>query len=666
MRRRTLAAIAIPLAAAGFAACGDSGNSTSASSNASGNGGSGTGGDIFAGGGQSEIVSIKITPENPMVDVVNGVIPAPVTFKAVGVTATGTEIDAIGSWSYDRGDVGTIGPANGAFSATGLRGGKGVVSFEAGSVKGTTTATVKLRYVDSSAGIDPGVMAQLENAQTPDPAMALLYPYNKTVFPRGLAGPIIQWSGGNVDDIYYIHASSPTFEYQAWRKVPPPSRFEMPAAPDNIWRKLTDSTEGAVEVSIARFDGAAAYAAPKQTWTIAPANLAGTIYYWEVNTGNVVRIKPGDTGPEYFIQKPEGVTCVACHSVSKDGQRIVASVQGGASPWATIDAANGQFLYNSGIPSGFQAISPNGSHVLWRQWTDAGFSSAGSLVLSTYDSSVGLAELNPGGNAPSHPAWSSDGNKIAFSVRTNGNGLEFTESTLWITDVNLAVPGFSNTKMIVPNDAARPTVTFPTFSPDSQWIAFERATQAKSRGAQGEIWLTNLDGSVVIPLNNTNGIGIIEADQTTTNYEPTFNPVSLGGYFWLVIVSERKYGNTLLDTNPASRRKQLWVTAIDANPKPGEDPSHPAFWLPGQGLDNQNMRGEWALSPCKKLGEGCSAGFECCDGFCKDDGSGSGQKVCNDKSQGCSANDEVCTTAADCCDPSAKCIANFCSPDGPK
>ena len=107
---------------------------------------------------------------------------------------------------------------------------------------------------------------------------------------------------------------------------------------------------------------------------------------------------------------------------------------------------------------------------------------------------------------------------------------------------------FSNTGIIVANDADRPTVTFPTFSPDSQWIAFERSTQARSRGAQSEIWLTNTDGTVQIGLDNANGKALLSDDQNSTSYEPTFNPVAAGGYFWLVIVTERQYGNTLTDT----------------------------------------------------------------------------------------------------------------------
>ena len=113
-----------------------------------------------------------------------------------------------------------------------------------------------------------------------------------------------------------------------------------------------------------------------------------------------------------------------------------------------------------------------------------------------------------------------------------------------------------------------------------------------------------------------------------------------------------------------SRPKQLWVAAIDASPQGGQDPSHPVFWLPGQELGTENMRGQWALAPCKQIGEECEAGYECCDGFRRaDDG---GHPVCQDQPGPCSQSGEACNTAADCCDPAAECIGGFCSSPPPQ
>ena len=161
-----------------------------------------------------------------------------------------------------------------------------------------------------------------------------------------------------------------------------------------------------------------------------------------------------------------------------------------------------------------------------------------------------------------------------------------------------------------------------------------------------------------VSLGRANGVDIIPQPETAENYEPTFVPVASGGYFWLVFVSERQYGNTLTNQEVNTRTKQLWVTAVDISPQPGEDPSHPAFWLPGQELDNNNMRGYAALDECKDLGDTCDAGYECCSGFCVEV---DGEFVCDNDPPMCSPNLSACSVDEDCCDPEAQCIGGFCT-----
>jgi hypothetical protein len=615
-------------------------------------------------GGIDSVESVTIKPADPTVEVLNGALPSPITFVAKGKTKGGSMIDLSGEWSFDRADVARIDQQSGALVATGTVGGKGIVTFKSGSLTLTTSVSVKLHYTDDPQSIDPAIKHLLGQVSAPESSLSVLYPYDKTVFPRGLAGPTIQWNGGNASDVYYIHVTSPTFEFESWTTAPPPSRYDFPKTPVNIWEKLTESAVGEVAISIQRHDGFRSYRPVTRTWTIAPANLTGSIYFWEVNNGSVVRLRPGDTKPEDFFQKPAGTICAACHSVTKNGSTMVATFSGSASPWGTFDSASGASLFVSGTDpnnklhgSGFQAITPNGKLVLWGQERDTPF-----LSLSAFDSNGEIAQLNPGTGFPVYPAWSNDGKKIAFAVRSNGNWLDFNKSTLWVTDVDNTdgLSPFAGIQQIVDNDVERPTVTFPTWSPDSKWIAFERATQSRPRDGISDIWLVQADGMGAIALDNANGTGLLQGLDANSTYEPNFMPIAAGGYFWLVMVGKRAYGNTLTDV---SRRKQLWVTAIDTNPLPGQDPSHPAFWLPGQELNNNNMRGEWALSPCKMLGESCSAGIDCCAGFCRDDGNGN--LTCSEQSESCSQVGEACQSATGCCDPKAPCIAGFCATGQP-
>jgi hypothetical protein len=635
----------------------------------------GTGGPFTTGvtNPADPIVSIAIDPPDATIVVDDGVVPPPLAFTAVATLESGATRELTdGEWSFDRIDVATVVPASGELEATGNAGGVGTLAFELGELEATATVTVQLAYELDPEAVPQGVKDAFDAATVADPAVTgLAYPYDGTVFPRGLAGPVLQWNGGGAADVYRVRATSETFSLTTWVTAPPPSRFAFPQVPDDLWKKLTDSTSGDLVVTVQRHDGAQAYLPLTQTWTIAPAVLTGTVYYWEVNNGNVVRLKPGDTAPEDFLERPAG-RCVACHSAAKQGNRLVAAFDGDESPWGTWNADDGAALYDSATPSGFMAISPDGAYVLWGQ-----SQGVTAMTLSSFDSATSLGGLNPASPGwPVHPAWSTDGTRIAFAQRTDGNWLDFTQSTLWISDVDVASGTFTDPHQIVANDVGGlPTVTFPSFSPDSQKIAFMRSNRARTRGALGEIWLAGADGSNPVRLDALNGTGYLPGEQAQATYEPTFLPVAVGGYYWLIVVSERIYGNTLTSTNaqtnhelcptsnPPCRSKQLWVSAIDPNAAPGEDPSHPAFWLPGQGLDNQNMRGEWVLSPCKQLGDACSAGFECCEGYCTQQADGT--KVCSEGGGGCAQVGEACETAADCCDETLDCIGGYCAEDVP-
>jgi hypothetical protein len=120
--------------------------------------------------------------------------------------------------------------------------------------------------------------------------------------------------------------------------------------------------------------------------------------------------------------------------------------------------------------------------------------------------------------------------------------------------------------------------------------------------------------------------------------------VAAGGYFWLFFDSLRHYG-----VKGAGR--QLWGVAVDIAPDGHytADPSHPAFYLPGQEY---------------------GTGIDCCGGYCYTeraaelaDPVGS----CTPRmTSGCAKRDERCAHDTDCCVPAAAeppnlCIGGFCA-----
>ncbi len=179
------------------------------------------------------------------------------------------------------------------------------------------------------------------------------------------------------------------------------------------------------------------------------------------------------------------------------------------------------------------------------------------------------------------------------------------------------------------------------------------------------------DGSIYLPRADA---------EYRWEYVPTVMPVAAGGYFWLFWTSRRTYGNIITDDPlaPADTgigidpdQKRIWVSAIDI-PNPTEefigllvDPSHPAFYLPGQG-ESGNIRAFAALEPCKPVSGPCRTGLDCCTGFCEIE-PGASEGACVDEPERCAREGEACESNDDCCSPeeadgkSLYCIAGYCS-----
>src|SRR5258708_22949219 len=100
-------------------------------------------------GGEGSVGSMQITPGMPVIDVtiVDGVVTitgpdggsASITFQA---TSNGSPVSPM--WSIDKGELGTIDVASGAFTTTGQFSGVAKVSATLGNVIASTTVTVRL------------------------------------------------------------------------------------------------------------------------------------------------------------------------------------------------------------------------------------------------------------------------------------------------------------------------------------------------------------------------------------------------------------------------------------------------------------------------------------------------------------------------------------------
>ncbi|MCA9661864.1 MAG: PD40 domain-containing protein, partial [Myxococcales bacterium] len=534
------------------------------------------------------VIPLEITPEEATIFVTNGVSET-VDFDAL----YGGE-SVMASWNLGTPGLANIDP-NGLAGGLGAKGGStDVTAIYAGTSAVGTLNVILTEIVEPGEPLDPTDKELLLGADELDGEIAWLYPYDRMVYPIDLRAPEMMWDGGGVDDKYLIRLHNDYLDVQVFLKADPPSRFLIDPA---LWQKVTATVAGGdVNLTVARLKSGeqAAKIVIDHSWKIANGALDGSVYYWANNLGRVLRINPGADAPEDFLADGGQNGCSTCHSVSADGNTMI--IGGDISP-STWDLSNnvqvlslpdvGKPVRNWAMP----AISPDGKVVVENAAPLPG-PPGGSDGMWNAITGAKLENTGLEGIQLNMPAFSPEGSLIA-AVDHNTLGLVY-----YLYDaVNVVATG-PIPLVDAGADPALNGITFPSVSPDGKWIVYHRGQYPNSldtRLSRADLYLASVDEpGVEYRLENVNGdvypFPAGERDHSY-NYEPTFAPLSSGGYSWVVFTSRRTYGNRL--TGGSNSVKQLWVFAIDQNPEPGKEPSHAAFWLPGQALETLNMRGFW-------------------------------------------------------------------------
>ncbi len=660
------------------------------------------------GGAQASIdLELVVTAEQEELDVSG----EPATVQLTARYEDGSKPNRV-VWSVDDAGRGSVN-GTGEFRANGFVAGDVTIT----ATVGTRTASVTL-HINVAISSDPNELdTELKddlvtggqggaNGNGPDADFRFLYPYDKTVFPRGLASPPLQLGGAEADATY-VKISAGKLTYEAFANGAGPTRVTLPEA---VWRGVTLSAAPGewVEVSVSKASGGKVTGPVSERWLIAPGSLKGFVYYTTyrsplANNGAVMRIKPGETAT--VLQKD----CTVCHSVSAHGNVMVAGVQ-----WDQANAdvsrafdlpTNGGIQLRNEQAEGrvysFGALTPDGALLLTSGVPASGAKMrgmSGLLFSRLVDTATGATVKAPsfGVNVAMTPNFAPDGSRVAFSNHdASAAGHVLSVASF---DGAATPPEFGEVLDVV-NDAEH-VLAWPSFVPDASAVVFHAGDSfdtAKFGGGAlyADLRLVDVESKAVSTLDALNGY---DADgqlylpagaqqEAHLNYEPSVLPVAVGGYYWVLFTSRRTYGNTIApggsvargddiwgipqppETETPSPRKKIWVAAIDINHQGVADPSHPAFYLPGQELESGNMRAFAALEPCRKRGKGCESAAECCDGFCREtsrDADGVPVLSCSAPPENaCSNIDEACAAPSDCCSSKALCINKRCASPGP-
>ncbi len=528
-------------------------------------------GGTLLGDGASNTSGLQVTPSTLQTITVT----AGKTTPTVAFSATYDGAPTKVGWSVDQGNIGTIpgGPAvQAAFAPTGTTGGvvNVLASYNGKTIK--VPVLVKLTMTQNGANAsNPGEAGQIPSGvgdlssgggvggvggeglggpvgstatigalQAPSSngqaqGLALLYPYDRTVWPRGMNAPLLMWTWSTNDAdaiLVSLTTTSGSFSYQGTFGRPPilsttGGPFIRMPIPQDVWDMATSTAGGTttsgkpdqltLALTIAR--GGQGYGPISETWSVAPARLTGTVYYnsygthfvknW-VNTdaaGNpigaaILGVRSGDNAPTLVVgqNSPLGSNgvptddsgCRVCHVVSSRGKWLLTQSEQGT-------PGDGQsYLYDltqSNVQGSAVALAQQGTFTWAAMVSDGSYaltnaidpsstnpgvtgSKAGTATSSFWQFGASptqgtLAGL-PGGVAAGYPSYAPDDRYVAY-VDATGSTSDI-HGPLDVAAYDAKAHAFSGvTTLATPASGQR--VGYPVFLPDDSGLLFETETR---------------------------------------------------------------------------------------------------------------------------------------------------------------------------------------------
>ncbi len=519
-----------------------------------------------------------------------GQTPPTVTFTA---TYGGQPINA--GWGVDRGDLASVG-AGPSTSATVVPTGTtgGLVTLTAGLNGQTIQRQILIKLTSTQNGPTAGESGQIPTSvaqlttgggvggvggeglgvavtdtatQTAlaTPAnngiaqnLAYLYPYNATVFPRGLLAPLIQWnwSIGDADAVQIqLSTTSGSFSWTGTFGRPAilsmtGGKFIRMPIPQDVWTTATNSAGGPtpnntpdqLTMSLVVASGGQGYGPITENFTIAPGRLDGIIYYNSYGTqlaqnftgavggngkfgGAVLSIHVGDTGPQLVAGSSGGdAQCRVCHSVAAGGSRLIAQHGDAYGTSSAYDLnTNGTVEHVMTHDATFPGISPDGSLAL----TEQGL----LLPLPNDTTPIPTTGLTGLGADLGTPAFSPDGKLVAVNPMDATTLVTAPAQQLFVMNFDSTTFAFTTPTLVVDDTGQAQGVRpgWPAFLPDGKSLVFHHQSVYGSDAPSGEMdtrkgcqaqihWTSTTNASSVTPLNELNGLSA-----PNTSYLPKYS-----------------------------------------------------------------------------------------------------------------------------------------------
>jgi len=475
-------------------------------------------------------VALSISPEEATV------LTGPVGGEAIDfvITATfadGTEeaLDVV-EWTLSNSSVGEL-DDDGVFRPSYTNGGDTWVSARLDELE--AQATVRVIYEDtiqSDSSVDADAFGEPEGAPLAlDEAWR--YPEDGVNIPRNTPSVAFQWSEvlpEGTPEGWWLRFESDFTDLSVYTSA------HSWTADEDTWQTIAATNAGgSVTITLTALmpDGGVLEVEPL-TVQVNRFDARGSILYWSTSILGFKEIVYGEEAVDFFTEEDAG-GCTGCHTIQ--GDRLVFTYGGYDGAMGVLDLETGELLEaatDDPFLGYFKSFSPDGELLLavYR----------GDLLL--YDGQT----LEYRWQVPLEPRatqvdWSPDGTRVALVLpRVLSTDMQFSGGTIAVMN-HLGDGQFSEPVILFGSEPGQ-NAYYPAWSPDGEWIAFNVSTGDAYDDEDAELMLIRAEpGAEAIALKKANSKGKL------TNSWPRWGPLPDDDIFWLTFASRRAYGEITQD-----------------------------------------------------------------------------------------------------------------------
>lgn len=556
-------------------------------------------GATMPGDGDREGGTLEVHPAEATLMVRDGG-PALQPFTALLRHADGTAEDVTARTRFTLAEV-LLGRFDGArLAAAGMRGGEGTVRAAFEGLSATARVTVHVEHVRVAAAAPPDAPALLATAAE-DPALVptIEYPATGTIVPPNLGDFEVHWTARQDADLFEVamtarHAAVRLYVPGTPASAAPNAGAWVTLLPEE-WGLLQRSSRGEPltitvrGMHVARPDRAGT--AEAITVHITDEDMQGGIYYWAARASNgaggIYRHDMSRAGeaaePFYTIEQTPERRCVGCHTLSRDGTRMAVTYDGGNHSATILDVATrAELLPLDTYYWNFATFTPDGAHLLT--------SYDGALTLRDATTGEVVSRVDGVGYG-THPDFSPAGDAVVFvevDARGSHRDWSFGGGSIHTVSFDPRTNTFGTPTPLVESED---NDFYPSWSPDGQWILFNRASENAYDAGSATLWVVKADGSMPpVRLDAPDiGPGLTNAWARWAPFEQTLGSAR-EPLLWFTFSSKRDFGLRLVGAD----RPQIWMAPFfPARARRGESASAPAFRLPIQSVDSSNHIAQW-------------------------------------------------------------------------